>query len=279
VVIEADTYLSFSNMLLWLKTMDSNLPIYAGAQNIIGDTLFAHGGSGVVISRKAADLLREARERDVAAYDAKWERITSVSCCGDEILARAFIQEANVHLTPSWPLIQGETVASLDWTYQHWCAPPITWHHVSPIEIDSLWQFESDWIEAHGWSTPYLFRDVFERFVDRHVTVNRTKWNNLSKDYRYLSQELSPLSAKEYGQLQDWEKQAPTNRDACAAACEGVSKCIQWMFTSGRCYLGTDVRFGMSDESEEQHWDAGWMQDRVEHFKDRLRDCDIRWGG
>jgi hypothetical protein len=279
VVMEADTSLSWTNLLQWLKTMDPTQPYYMGAQNLIGDTLFAHGGSGIVISRKAADLLEGVREsQGREAFDAEWEKVLSVSCCGDEVIARTFAK-ADVHLTPAWPVIQGETVASLDWTANHWCTPPVTWHHVTPIEIDSLWQFESDWIEQHGWDVPYLFRDVFDHFISRHVSVNRTAWNNLSKDRKLIFAEMATPAALDFSGLDDFERKATQSQDACADACQRMSaeECIQWMYTPGRCYLGKDIRFGKSDERGEDHWTSGWMQDRLSQFREGLADCDVRW--
>ena len=281
VIIEADTSLSWTNLLLWLRTMDSSEPYYMGAQNIIGQTPFAHGGSGVVISRGAADLLEKVREnKGQILYDEEWENITSISCCGDEVIARAF-SEADVQLTPAWPLIQGETVASVDWTENHWCTPPVSWHHVSPIEIDALWQFERSWIDEHGWDTPYLFRDVFAHFIDRHVSVNRTKWHNLSKDRKFASPQLTTPEAEDWSQLKDFEQKAVESQDSCAEACLRLpeDECLQWMYSPGRCYLGKDIRFGKSDEREQDHWTSGWIPERLQSFRRRFEDCQIRWSG
>ena len=64
VIIEADTSLSWTNLLQWLRRMDPRQPLYSGAQNLIGTTNFAHGGSGIVISRQAANLLEQARDKE-----------------------------------------------------------------------------------------------------------------------------------------------------------------------------------------------------------------------
>ena len=110
VMIEADTSLHWLNLLLWLQSMDHQQPYYLGAQNVIGDTTFAHGGSGIVVSRKAADILEAARyNAGKELYDEKWEDQTAISCCGDEIIARAF-KAVDIPLTPAWPLIQGALV-------------------------------------------------------------------------------------------------------------------------------------------------------------------------
>ena len=281
VIMEADTSLSWTNLLQWLKTMDPQEPYYLGAQNVIGDTAFAHGGSGIVISRRAADLLEETRVNEGQFdYDEKWEELVSKACCGDEVIARALL-EAGVPLTPAWPLIQGETVASLDWTKDHWCTPAVSWHHVTPTEIDALWQFERTWIADHGWNTPYLYRDVFSHFVERHVSVNRTNWNNLSKDRKFASHDLTEPEEEHVSQLRDYEENAVESQDACAEACLQMDEdeCIQWMYSPGRCYLGKDIRFGKCDEREQDHWTSGWIQDRLHNFKRRFEGCEIRWSG
>ncbi|KAI7502533.1 glycosyltransferase family 31 protein [Hortaea werneckii] len=297
LLMEADTSISWTNLLQWLKTMDPQKPYYLGAQNVIGSTTFAHGGSGVVISRRAADLLEEKRRNlGKSHYDSIWEETTSTSCCGDEIVARAFL-DVDVPLTPAWPLIQGETVSSIDWKPDHWCTVALTWHHVHPIEIDALFQFETAWITAHGWDKPYLYRDVFAHFLDRHISVNRTAWNNLSKDHRFVLPSLPQTRedpTKDFDKLRPFEQDAVRSQDACAEACRRHRKCLQWMFLpEGRCYLGEVMRFGRSDEQEGRkkqgsggdgeveggHWVSGWMQDRVERFKAGFEGCEVRWHG
>lgn len=149
VYIEADTSLSWTNLLQFLGRMDPRKPLYLGAQNVIGPTTFAHGGSGFIISRGAAKRIEDRRRKMGArAYDDRWELSTSLSCCGDEVVARALV-EVDVDLTPSWPRLQGETVDTLDWTEKHWCTPAITWHHVSPSQVDSMWRFQNEWVKEN----------------------------------------------------------------------------------------------------------------------------------
>lgn len=281
MMIEADTSVGWTNLLQWLKTMDPNKPWYLGAQNVIGDTTFAHGGSGVVLSRQSAKQMQDVREKEGReAYDQRWEELVSTSCCGDEVIARA-LMEADVPMTPAWPLIQGETVATIDFTENHWCTPAITWHHVAPIEIDAMWQFQADWVDDHGWQTPYLFRDVFAHFLERHIAVNRTSWNNLSQDRKFVSEHLQTGMEEDYSSLKDFEKQSVESEDLCAQACikQEDKQCIQWMFSPGRCYLGNVMRFGKSDERESEHWVSGWVPERVESYKKRFEKCEVRWAG
>ncbi|KAF2863041.1 glycosyltransferase family 31 protein, partial [Piedraia hortae CBS 480.64] len=245
VMIEADTSLSWTNLLQYLSTMNPDKPLYLGSQNVIGSTTFAHGGSGIVISRAAAQRLRAKRlstGRDV--YDEKWEQTLSEACCGDEVLARALLN-VQVPITPAWPLIQGERPSTVDWTRKHWCTPPVTWHHVLPHEIDSLWRFEREWA-AKRHTHPYLFRDVFEAFVAPHIAGIRTEWDNLSKDKKFIDPSVASGNERgeEYYLLSEAEKAATTSREMCEEACRRLSEreCLQWMWAPGRCFLGRDLR-------------------------------------
>ena len=149
VYIEADTSVSWTNLLQFLGRMDSKKPLYLGAQNVVGPTTFAHGGSGFIISRAAAKKIADRRKKMSARkYDDRWELSTSLSCCGDEVVARA-LMEVDVELTPSWPRLQGERVHTLDWTEGHWCTPAITWHHVTPSQVDSMWRFQNEWVKEN----------------------------------------------------------------------------------------------------------------------------------
>lgn len=282
VMMEADTSVSWTNLLQWLRTMDSNKPYYLGSQNSIGGTTFAHGGSGIILSRQAAKQMQDKREEEgKEAYNKRWEDETAASCCGDEILARVLL-EAGVPMTMAWPLIQGETISTVDFTKNHWCTPPVTWHHVTPLEIDTLWQFGADWIDDHDWNTPYLYRDIFAHFIERHISVTRHAWNNLSQDKKIVAPSLATQDDLKFSELKDFEQRAVESSSACEEACnqQPQGKCVQWMFTPGRCYLGKVIRLGKTDERESERWVSGWNAERVEEYKRRMGDCPkVNWEG
>jgi hypothetical protein len=282
VMMEADTSVSWTNLLQWLKTMDPNVPYYLGSQNTMGDTTFAHGGSGIILSRQAARQLQQKRDEEgKEAYNRRWEEETAASCCGDEIVARTLL-EADVPLTMAWPLIQGETVATVDFTKNHWCTPAISWHHVTPLEIDTLWQFQADWVDDHDWNTPYLYRDIFAHFIERHISVTRRAWNNMSQDKKLVAPSLAAAGDLPFAELKDFEQRAIESESACEEACakQPHGKCIQWMFTPGRCYLGRVIRFGKADERDSESWVSGWVSERVNTYKKQMGDCKkVHWSG
>lgn len=53
ILIDADTYIFWDNLLHWLGTMDPMKKSYFGSEVVISGDRFAHGGSGIVISKAA----------------------------------------------------------------------------------------------------------------------------------------------------------------------------------------------------------------------------------
>ena len=144
VFVEADTYISWHNLLMWLGQLDADNKLYMGSQVMIGSTEFAHGGSGIVISHGAMTrLYEEVRDRKES-----WEEKMPQNCCGDKVLADALLTR-DVKLMRSFPLLQGERAWSVDYSEGHWCKAVVTWHHVKPNEVDDYWRFETEWIREN----------------------------------------------------------------------------------------------------------------------------------
>lgn len=103
VFVEPDTYVVWSNMLQWLSTMDPSKPAYFGSEVMIGDDIFAHGGSAFVLSSAALKIGAESyrqHTRDLWDY-------TGGHWAGDCVLG-VTLHDAGVDLTWSWPMFQGE---------------------------------------------------------------------------------------------------------------------------------------------------------------------------
>jgi hypothetical protein len=150
VFVEADTYILYSNLLMWLGHLRSNQMHYIGCQSWIADQVFAHGGTGFVVSHAALKKLTEV----LAIHKKDMERMTKDEWAGDLVLAKAF-KTIGVTLTQSWPIFQGETPATLDYTARHYCYPVVTYHHVDAEWIRFLWDFEQTWM-IHNVSTHQL---------------------------------------------------------------------------------------------------------------------------
>ena len=165
VFIEADSFLLWSMLQQYLSLLDPSEPYYIGSGSCMGEDLFAHGGSGFVASRPAMLLATQyyiTRKTEIEAMtDHEW--------AGDFVLGKAF-NEAGVKTTDAWPHFQGDypgpvAYAGADGRYgtaqalRKWCAPTISYHHMSSEMIESLWEFEQKWI-GERWDVSPVMRTL-----------------------------------------------------------------------------------------------------------------------
>ena len=152
VFVEADTYILWASMLQYLSVLDYTKPHYTGSQMFIGNVLFAHGGSGFMVSQPAMRLVVE----HYAGHKAEIEAFTDGHWAGDCVLGKAFT-DAGVRFTSAWPIVQGDYPGIVPYarpdgrpvaseSMRVWCYPTVSYHHVSPPVIDDLWGFEQQWI-------------------------------------------------------------------------------------------------------------------------------------
>lgn len=301
VFIDADTFLSWTNLLQLLGRLDPAEPLYFGSVVVSNhNTTFAHGGTGYVISNAAAKKFEKIRDPE---HIAKWEFETSTDCCGDVMLALA-LSDAGVELTQAWPLTQGESPSTIKWSDRIWCTPAVTWHHMQSFEVEALWHFEQTWIkqtESHGQvgnlphlslpilltieppQIPYLYKDAFEYFVQPYISAHRSDWDNLS-----LNRTFTDITDITWGHIvdeqdqfisdsiSDGERQSTESAEACYAACEADEECLQYFFKPGSCSLDYVVRLGRVADVEDRTV-SGWMLNRIEEFKQRQAPCVPAW--
>jgi hypothetical protein len=269
--IEADTYVSLHNLLPWLAELDHKESIFAGAQVMIGQTEFGHGGSGFLLSAGAVKALSTTYREN----QKHWEGVVAEDCCGDKVIAEVLkAADPPVRLLRAFPLIQGETLSSLDWSENHWCRPAVTWHHVDAAGIDKLWQFDHSWRAKYGATKPILFKDYYAAFIQpRLIAANGSlpDWDNLSGE--------SVSSAKH-------------DSIACRSHCEQTESCVQWAWRPDSCKMGSVVHLGWAlsnrpalgsaeDRIEKVSGDAlqgavsGWIMERVEAHKEGMGECDL----
>ncbi|CAI4220117.1 unnamed protein product [Parascedosporium putredinis] len=106
---------------------------------LLGDIAFAHGGSGYLMSRAAMKDLIGGHPGLANRYDEDMHNY----CCGDAVFAKAVRDTIDVNVTGVWPTINGEKPFTLPYGDSHWCHPIATMHHMSPEEISTFWEFET----------------------------------------------------------------------------------------------------------------------------------------
>ncbi|KAF2724861.1 glycosyltransferase family 31 protein [Polychaeton citri CBS 116435] len=276
VFVEADTYLSLHNLLLWLPKLKeehrdegddgADVPIYAGSCIFIGDLVFAHGGSGWLMSASAAQAMSEV----YAMEKTHWEDVLSRDCCGDKVLGQ-ILQDRSIECTQAFPSFQGETPVSLDWNADIMCKPAITWHHAAADQVEQLWQFEQRWRKEKGGDTMILYRDYFMEFIrprlDYAENSKLLDWDNLSSDWVFTSDD-------DEDNLKYESSEAVESPERCEDFCVEHDDCLQWVWQPKWCRANRAVRFGWAMVDGDARPVSGWMVDRIDSLLENAGPCD-----
>lgn len=266
VFIETDTYLVWNNLLDYLRQFDASKDYYLGKHLYINNVEFGYGGAGFVLSNSAMRKISERRSVRTKEY----EDFTASHWVGDCALGKV-LADAKVPLFKAYPHMQGDSPATLNpnttkLNRNVWCYPAITYHHVSPSEIDELWQYEQNWYRKHD--VLLRHRDIFMDLVKPKIKSSVYAWDNMSTDKEYNERNHSHLyNARERDSWRSVEH--------CRALCEDKRECIQFSYEEKKCSLSYSFRLGYAKPGSDVM--AGWMMERVEDmFLDLEAKCGIR---
>jgi hypothetical protein len=278
VFAEGDTSIIWSTLHAYLASIDHTEPHYLGSATNIGDEpAFAYGGAGFIVSRPAMQFIVDY----YSTHNAAIEAYTQANWAGDAILGKVFF-DAGVPVKDIWPVMHGESTSQAlfarPWSpgvpkeaEQVWCYPAGSLHHMSPDAVDSLWQYEQQWLEQREnvsrskleiLYNPFMFltsssqnavllrhKDIFIDHVMPQMAGVRTDWDNLN----------------------DNDEGNATSIDECRAACERNSTCRQYSYDqSGRCSTRINPRLGKSAKGVT----SGWLEDRVAAFANGMPPCE-----
>lgn len=313
--IEADTGLSWTNLLQWVDRLDYRIPYYSGAQTFVNQVQFAQRGPGILLSQGA--LRRYAKSYE-ERWATEWEKRVGKECCGDLVLATA-LSDAHVELYTAWPLIQGEQPNTLDYTTKQWCVPAVSWHHMNKDALDTSWDLQKKWTDKHGWERPYLYKDAFEEYVQPHLEAQVEKWDNLGSDTKIIAnpgrqkelakEKLEKTNSPSYRrddtkdeekddkkddkkeqvkETIDWAaigamvKDGADDPESCKKVCTEIEDCLQWRYTThgdGECHLSKLIRLGKAVEKKEGAWEwtSGWMADRIKEETKKWECKEVNW--
>ncbi|KAJ5587971.1 uncharacterized protein N7459_003736 [Penicillium hispanicum] len=243
--IEADTYVVWPNLGNWLARLDHTHSYYLGSPMQIGDTLFGYGGAGVILSHKAAFLLHSHH----VEAQGKLEEMTSNEWAGDCVLARA-LAETHIPLTWSWPMMMTSRPSEIDhfsegYGRQPWCYPVITYHHMSPRDIEEMWLFDRTWFRS-GKNSLLLHGDVYRELIHNDHMAEREDWDNLS------------------GADIVFDPPTSSSLESCADACAQNTECLQYSFNQGDnvCKHASTTFGGVANNGTF----SGWMTNRVQRL-------------
>lgn len=250
VFMEADTYISWPTVLAWLAKFDSKKPWYLGTETQIGDVIFAHGGSGFMVSKPA---LQDASDQ-YTARRTELDNYVDQHWAGDCVLGKV-LADAGVGLHFTWPILQNSNIGELDeFTTElyriPWCYIAVAFHHLNSREIEHLWRFEQRrWHDKN--KRLLLHSDVFREYIypDIASLSTRSSWDNLSNEDQPFAETF----------------------EDCRQVCEVEKSCMQYAWRGGACYISSRPRLGNSSPTGDST--SGFMTSRIRELMDKSGVC------
>ncbi|KAL4943960.1 hypothetical protein BDV06DRAFT_122932 [Aspergillus oleicola] len=241
IFLEADAYIIWRNMVRWLSRMDHKRPYYLGAPMQMGSAIFAYGGAGIVLSNPAMQLVSKYRAENFEAV----EKLTTDSWAGDHVLGQ-ILTDTGVPLIWSWPLL----VPSSVWEFEPftkvfgrrpWCYAAVSFHHMSPNEIQAMWSFEQQWFRPKKDSV-LLHKDIFKWQVYDASHTRKDNWDNFSPDLQSHNDSDILMTI-----------------DECEQRCDMIADCLQFSLSDEGCFISRKVIGGVYRPGVR----SGWIQKRV----------------
>ncbi|KAI0425400.1 hypothetical protein F5Y09DRAFT_352278 [Xylaria sp. FL1042] len=240
--IECDTYVFWDSLLNWLVHFDHSQLFYIGRQMNMGDSLFAYGGAGIIVSNPAMRMLVERYTSNEKLYN----EFTISQWAGDVVLGKV-MSDAGIGLSKASPTLEGDMPATLDFRstsstgHPSWCYYATTYHHMSPYDIALYYEFEQFWKSTNA-DFPRN-GDVFRHLVYPAMSSEALDWDNLSNDI-----------ATEDASFEE-----------CLRICEARPDCVQFSLSSRTCKTSNIAKLGSKQEQPSaEHVHSGWIKRRVE---------------
>ena len=291
IFMDADSFLFMGNTIRYLNAnYNPDKPLYIGSQTMLGNEIFAHGGTGYILSGAAAKLAVV----DHPELEHAFEEYAIGHCCGDHVLSR-LLDKIGIKLSYERGQMQGEPWYGLRWDSSTWCSKILTFHHVSQGDVQELWEFEMQMEQKlrkddrnNGF---ILYSDLYHRFARPYLTSLEPTWDNLSND-KWLERPSFPSGFSDENQpkesdlaniqdddsrnkwtmwfkLSDLERAAPFDRGKCNEACRQSNDCLQWKWVNGKCVMNNSLIFGQKDHTgtTDTAWWSGWMLEKIEKMR------------
>lgn len=267
IMIDDDTFVFADNLGRWLSTLDPNKPYYLGSAVAGLNHIFAHGGSGIVLSRGLMKMAFQNPKTD--AWMTEYAERALKECCGDFVLA-AFLKEKlniDLNLSVSGKRFQGEPITKVACHKQNWCAEIVTFHHTTPRDMELLWEYErirsyyttknlrgsyvfapSDGPILHE-NPPITYADIYTDFMKPYLKPMRKNWDNNAKEFQfswsmdYLAQKAT---IEDYLRNDGYSDKPYTSVDQCRKACLKNPDCLMFRYDPYQKYCGyaTSIALG-----------------------------------
>ncbi|ROW06776.1 hypothetical protein VMCG_04145 [Cytospora schulzeri] len=278
VFVDADTYVSWPNLVYMLHRLDPSKERYIGSPTLIGSTPFAHGGSGYVMSGAA---MKEFVGKNPGVADRFDLRVKN-ECCGDYMFAVALSETIGIKVESIWPTINGEKPSTLPFGHNHWCQAIATMHHMNSEEVSEFWEFERRRYAKN--QRPLVLKEVYHAFMEPKLVKMREDWDNQSDDWFYIDFDAQDHSWEDWRvgravgeeDKSELQKKAHESFDDCARACEEHDECFQFVWQDDCCGMKRSIMLGRpvkKDNEEKKRPKSGWDVVKIKKWVEDQGEC------
>lgn len=176
--IDTDTWIEWDNLFAFLEHLNPSKELYMGSP-VWQDTIFAHGGSGYVLSYAALEALNTRKQEEFGSpFFSQYGVDVPNLCCGDWALAQA-LKDRGIHIKGYWPMFNGEIAATMSYDSEHWCEPVISLHHIGEESLEQFWQWVAAWRmrTANKVHSPNIAKNLHTDYVNSVLSSSKTSSN------------------------------------------------------------------------------------------------------
>ncbi|KAJ3114183.1 hypothetical protein HDU96_002449 [Phlyctochytrium bullatum] len=218
IMIDDDSYVFFDNLERYLRNKNPEEPHYIGQSNVFvgcdgvqkfGDgPYFAHGGSGIVVSRGAVKKMMGNIENCIKKYKDCWAGDVRLALC---------LRDVGI-LLEGGQYFEKEPPNDDSWFPEDGCARPNVFHHLLPHQVQRLHEIESMAL-AHHPERGATWADVLQFFNPNRPSIEQDT-DRPGKDY---------------------DNKRTADAKACEELCQSDKKCKSWAFDGAKCWLKSAI--------------------------------------
>jgi hypothetical protein len=282
VVVEADTFVFWNQLVRWLATLDARRQLMLGHPTFCDydgeSTMFTHGGSGFVLS---GALVAQSFGKD-ADFEHHHDELIQKSAFGDALLSKALYDTPGVTLKELSPdgreRFNSDPPRVLKFHRGNWCEPLLTLHHVTPADTAHLYRFARRIDARLGEHDSVRWGDIWDEFLPDFLRVALLRGGEDGDEGG------NGVSISGWQAIEDWDSEttdvATASPEQCQSVCATNEGCVLWQWqdtdskrkragapAKGLCRWTKEfLRIGVT-KPDEPAKTTGWMPARVREWQ------------
>ena len=306
VMVDDDTYMLSATLGSLLRNYDPSKPYYFGAPAVAPGYLasvgkyvdrkkaenpsfdeqfcwFAHGGSGIIMSRGVLDGIfsadAPAKNEEIVRH---YTEVGTKTSWGDAVLGYLIRDELNVLLNENTrgeftdpEVYLGKELHDTSVHVSNICQTLGSFHHIDSFQTQKIFEWEGSLVDRKPNSIGgVLFSDYYHDFVLPYIVDVREDWDN-------LSEEVSFENDQPFGE-NDPDLIPAESSKTCNHVCDLYVYCLQWKWSSvngqTKCSFGfNNVVVGKSTSAlsgkDSGTFISGWKPERIRKIRSTAN-CD-----